>query len=299
MISTESASGLFRYPGGKTKSNVRKKILGKFPYSFSEYREAFTGGGGIFFGIDPATVELRWINDLNTGLIEVYKALRDRPKEFISLCRSIEPPKEGEEEVASRETSRGGKKYNKRLKEVFDNLKYNESCDQALRYFFINRTVWGGRVNYDPAMESRMYFSNPEGWNIVQTNKLEQAARWLKDVKITSLDFADILAEPGNEVVIYCDPPYVVDTELAKQSKLYEFGFNEEDHYRFAKSVKECKHKVIISYDDHPLVRELFPEKDGFHIFEEEWLYCGTSSPKGSERKKKAGKELVITNFEQ
>ena len=142
-----------------------------------------------------------------------------------------------------------------------------------------------------------MYFSNPEGWNIITTDRLKRCADHLSGVEITSLDFEEVLAAPGDSCVIYCDPPYVVDTELSESSKLYEFGFTIEDHIRFMKAVKACKHKVIISYDDHPLVRGYFTEGDGFNLYKEEWAYCGTSSPKGKNRDKKIGQELIITNF--
>jgi len=139
----------FRYPGGKTK--VQSKILSKAPESYVEYREPFIGGGGIFFGIDPIGIS-RWINDAHSGLVEVYKALRDRPVDFINMCRDIAPQEEGEPEISTST----GKRYNKRLYELFESIKLDEECDQAFRYFFVNRTVWMGRVNYD--IPSRLYF---------------------------------------------------------------------------------------------------------------------------------------------
>lgn len=281
-------SSPFRYPGGKTKKSVQKLILGYMPDGTKEYREPFCGGAGIFFGINNH-IRNKWINDINPGLMSVYFALRDRPQEFISLCRSIEPMKKGEEEVSTRGT---GKKYNKRLGDVFNSLKYNEACDQALRYLFINRTNWAGRVNYDPAFESRMYYSNPQGWNIVSTNRLEKAANHLRGTKITVGDYSELFTIPGNSCWIYADPPYVVDTEFNNGSKLYEFGFTPSDHMRFVETVKKCKHKVCISYDNRSDVKSWFKPDDGFFIHEHEWVYCGSSK-----KTKDIGKELIITNY--
>lgn len=272
----------FRYPGGKSK--VQQKILARAPEHFVEYREPFVGGGGVFFGVNPIG-KRRWINDKHPGLIEVYKALRDRPLEFIKMCKDILPEQPGEEEF-----SRGkGRKYNKRLWEVFEKLKLNEDCDQALRYFFVNRTVWMGRVNYD--LPSRLYYSVPEGWNIVKTDRLEQAAIYLCDVVITCGDYLPLLEAPGDEVWIYCDPPYVVNTEMTKQDKQYQHNFTLEDHEAFIEAALECEHKVCISYDDCELVRDMF-EGTHFHLDEEEWKYSGTVLAK-----KKTGQELIITNY--
>ena len=278
-------TGVFRYPGGK--SRVRKLILSYAPENYQEYREPFVGGGGIFWGVDQS--KKRWINDINPGLMAVYYALRDRPVDFICKCRAIRPAQQGEDQVRSREKGGGKKTYNKRLKNVFDYLKYNEEVDQALRYFFLNRTVWGGRVNYDPAMESRMYYSNPQGWNIVNTNKLEKAAKILQQVHITNGDYKDLLAAPGDDVWIYLDPPYLKNTRLNRSDKLYQYGFSDIDHIHFVQMLHECPHYWCLSYDDDPKVRKWF---SNFYIYEVKWKYSGTSMPE-----KKTGEELIITNY--
>lgn len=283
---------IFRYPGGKSKKSVRQKILAHFPDNYSEFRDAMVGGGGIFFAI-PTTVK-RWINDLDPHLISLYQALNERPDEFIALCREIPPPQDGEP-LAS--TKPGGKLlYNARLKGVFEDFADNEECDQALRYFFVHRTVWAGRVNYD--IPSRMYFSNPNGWKTAHSSKMEAAAEILQDVKVTCGDYKRLIEEEGQDVLVYLDPPYFKNTELAQNSRLYKFNFEVEDHERMAKLVKKCKHRVVISYDDHSYIRELYKD---FNQNKAEWKYCGTSSAEDqgqNGRTKEAGKELIITNYE-
>lgn len=281
----QSISGvavIFRYPGGKRR--LAKQIISKFP-SYDEYREPFCGGGSVFFNI-PSDKK-RWINDLDVDLMSVYLALRDRPKEFIDLCRVIKPHQQGEELTSAKD---GGRKlYNKRLKAAFDYFSYNKECDQALRYFFVNRTVFAGRVVYD--IPSRMYFSNPSGWNIVKTDKLEKAAEILKDVKITTDDYKEVIEKDGDNVVIYIDPPYVVNTKLARTSQLYKHSFTLDDHLLLRDILLSCKHNLVISYDDDKdgLIRELYKD---FNISEFNHTYCGTTC-----KKKKSGKELLITNF--
>ncbi len=99
-------------------------------------------------------------------------------------------------------TRQKGKLHNKRLGEKFKELLEDRENDPALSYFFINRTVWAGRVNY--SIPSRLYYSNPQGWNITKTPKLRQAGELMKDTKITCGDFAPLLQEPGKDVWIYC-----------------------------------------------------------------------------------------------
>lgn len=281
-----------RYPGGKSKISILGKIIARMPKKYDEFRSCFVGGGGLFFHL-PAKGR-RWINDIHPGLIAFYKALKYRPTRFIEECRKIEPAKEEEPLVAAKN---GKKLYNKRLKEIFDKFKGDEEMDQALRYFFINRTVWMGRVNYK--ISSRMYFSNPQGWNIVNTNILKKAAKHLKSAVITKFCATGLLKAPGKNIFCYCDPPYLSDTQQPRASQLYEYAFEREDHEKLAEAVKKSEHKVLLSYDDDEsgFIRSLYLPEDGFYIYEDEWTYCGSSSAEGQSETKKVGKELLITNY--
>lgn len=279
---------IFRYPGGKAKKSVREKIFSFFPKEYAEYRETMIGGGGVFFSV-PVDKK-RWINDLDSNLISVYKALRDDPSKFIRACQSIEPMSDDEKLTSARD---GGKTlYSLRLKNVFDKFVEDSTTDQALRYFFIHRTVWAGRVRYD--LKSRMYFSNPTGWNIVKTDKLERASKVLQSTKITSSSYESLLFEDGKDVLIYIDPPYVCNTKLSNSSRLYNHNFEIEDHKKLFENLKKCKHKFILSYDNNEFIKEMYKD---FNIIEEEWTYCGTSSANGINTKKQKGKELIIKNY--
>jgi DNA adenine methylase len=73
----------------------------------------------------------------------------------------------------------------------------------------------------------------------------------LKHGECTSLDFEEVIRAEG-DAVFYLDPPYV-----AAGKRLYEHAFKEADHRRLAEALKS-RDKWLLSYDDHPLVRELF-----------------------------------------
>lgn len=286
---------IFRYPGGKSKTSIRKKIISKFPKKFSEFRSPFVGGGGIFFSIPKD--KHRWINDIYPELIEVYKALANRPDDFIHKCRSIDPVRDDEYNYYKDEY--GQTHYNPRLKKVFDEFKANVSMDAALRYYFINRTVWAGRVTYH--LPSRLYFSNPQGWNIVKTNKLEESANLLKDTMISNCDYTELLLAPSSfcnpeDVLIYLDPPYIVNSYFAHTSQLYANNFTLRDHIKMRNLIKDSPFKVIISYDDDDRgwVRRLY-NSDEFYIHDEQWTYCGSYNSVNN--KKKVGNELIITNY--
>lgn len=251
-------------------------MLKQFPDDYNEFREVFVGGGSIFFSI-PAN-KTRWINDINQDLIAFYLSLQN-DNNFIDKCRQIRPQQE-EEKVAP-------PVYNIRLKEIFSKLIEKRFEDRGLSYFFINRTVWGGRVNYD--VPSRLYFSNPQGWNVVEDDTLEKCKEILFNTKITCVDYSEVLSFNGENVFCYCDPPYYFQTSTNKGSQLYQHCFSEQDHVRLRDCIKDCKHKVLLSYDDCGFIRELYKD---FNIREENWKYCGSSM-----EKKALGSELLIANY--
>ncbi len=289
---------IFRYPGGKSKATIRKLILKYQPRRYSEYRDPFVGGGGVFFAVSPQ--KKRWINDMDSGLVSVYQSLRDQPAEFIAACRRIAPARRNEPDPRDRQflplsaaepkTSArdGGRKlYNARLKRVYDELL--ASAESPVRWYFMNRTNWAGRVNFD--LPSRMYFSCEQGWNITTTRDLEGAAARLRGVRITCGDYTDVLEAEGSNVWIYADPPYYLNSEFSPTGQLYRHNFTDEDHVRFAEAVRRCRHRVCISYDEHPRVRELF---DGMWFNTFTTTYCGTAPGV----KKREAMELIITNYD-
>jgi DNA adenine methylase len=272
---------LFRYPGAKSNKDALRQITSHFPSSFQEYRESFVGGGSVFATIDASIP--RWINDLNRPLIAVYEALKARPQEFAALCHSISPFEPHEDSFRKV----NGISYPIRLFNRFHQLLQDDDADAALRYLFLNRCAWNGRVILDKQWRHRTSFSNPKGWSAVLNDRLAAAANIVADAKITCSDFEWLFDEPGEDVFIYSDPPYVVETNLTKGAKLYECGFSMEDHTRLRDCALLSKHKLMISYDDHPLIRDLYRE---FYIHEAAWTYNG-------QRDKRKGRELIITNY--
>lgn len=282
----EPIVSIFRYPGGKARRSVCDWIISNAPPAFREYREPFVGGGGIFFSMRRDVK--RWVNDVHSGLVSVYLALRDRPTDFIAKCRAVEPERPDDELAPA--GPRGGVRWNARLKRVFDSVAFDETADPAFRYFFCNRTVFGGRVNY--ALKSRLYFSNPSGWNIVATNALEEAAEALAGVRITCGDYRRLFQEPGEGVFVYADPPYMTNERLSRSSQLYEHGFSMSDFLEFAIAVRDSPHKIAISFDNEEIARVLFPAPR-FRILESAWKYSGTT-----DKVKRSGRELLVVNYD-
>ena len=282
-----------RYPGGKTRV---AKLLAPYIPPHAEYREPFFGGGGIFFHKRKA--ERNWINDLHPGLYALWTTLRDHFDDFAALCRA----QPASDEAALRATFDAwcGRR------DLMDATGDDALLERALQYYFINRTVWTGRVVYDPARRSRLYFSNPDGWGNLEKKlaHLRVCSEKLQGVRITNLPFEHCLADATPDTFIYADPPYYRDSLDTPTSKLYEGHFAVEQHVLLRDRLAASPARAMVSYDDRPEVRDLYADERTWRVIDLEWKYCGRFSQTKDQRVVRAqapkvtGRELLIVNYD-
>ncbi len=261
-----------RYPGGK--SRALEQIAAHLPPEFAEYREPFVGGGSLFIYLRQLRPRLPvWINDLNHDLFCFWKhAQTDLDALAAAVC-----------EVKS--NADDGRK-------LFQDLTNNQALkdsdfERAVRFFILNRITFSGTVDSggysQKAFEGRFTSSS--------IKRLCDLRAVFENVRITNLDYSDLLNAPGDDCFIFLDPPYL----SAMKSKLYgKRGtlHTNFDHARFAAVLKDCPHKWLLTYDDSPQVRSNFR----FANIHEWTLQYGmnnfgrTFAP--------LGKELFITNYE-
>ncbi len=261
-----------RYPGGKSKA--LEQIERFLPANFSEYREPFVGGGSLFIRLRQLMPHARvWINDLNFDLYCFWKCAQS---DLESLTAEV---------ARVKTVAHDGRK-------LFQDLTTNYNAElsgmeRAVRFFILNRTTFSGTVDAggysQKAFESRFTDSS-----IVRLGELRDV---LEGVRVTNLDYREVLSAPGDDCFIFLDPPYL----SAAKSKLYgrrgalHSSFN---HKEFAGSLKACSHKWLVTYDDSPEIRNNFPFAN---IYEWELQYGMNNFGRDFAPK---GKELFITNYE-
>lgn len=260
-----------RYPGGK--SRAIPKILEQLPESFLELREPFVGGGSVFIYIRQKFPVVKvWINDLNFDLYCFWKVTQANPGELAGRITKIK-----------NETKNGRGLFDEFRGSLNKNLS---DFDRALRFFILNRITFSGTVDSGGYSELA-YHSRFTHSSISRLLSLEPL---LQNVKITNLDYRDVIQEPGNNVFIFLDPPYLAATK----SRLYgkngdlHLGF---DHKKFGDDMKNCQHPWLITYDDSAEIRQNFSYANLY-----EWeLQYGMNNYKQNNAAK--GKELFITNY--
>ncbi len=260
-----------RYPGGK--SRALKQIIPHIP-TFKEYREPFLGGGSVFVRLRQMYPEALFkVNDLYPELYWFWSKIQEEPATVIALVRKWKG-----------EYSDGKVLY----KYLIKNLKDFTPLQKATAFFILNRLTFSGTSESGgfskQAFEKRFTESS-----IVRAENL--ATILTENVEITNQDFSEIVNAVGEEVFIFLDPPYYSATKSGLYGKNGDMhkGF---DHERFANTMKNCKHKWLITYDNSEFIRGLF---DFAHIYTWELTYGMRNVGDAGKQKEK---EIFISNYE-
>ena len=273
------AKSPLRYPGGK--SRALKQILPLIPLNMSEFREPFVGGGSVFFAIRSLfqnRIKSYWINDLNYNLYCFWKQVRDNAPDLVEAL------------IEKHTTTTDGRVLFEELTKTKDELSQNREllCEfqRAVRFFVLNRITFSGIVDSggysQSAYEKRFTDSSIE--------RVKNIYPYLSGARITNGDYTDALFHDGDGVFIFLDPPYWKATE----SKLYGVRgalHTAFDHVQFAENMRKCPHKWLITYDDSPVIRELFD----FAEIQEWTLQYGMNNYRKESAAK--GRELFIKNY--
>ena len=223
----------FPYYGGK-HFHV-KWLLSRLP-KCHHYVEPFCGAAHVALNREPSAIET--INDLNGELINFFIQLRNNTDELIAKLELT---------LYSR-----------------DELKLaRQPCDdnieRARRWFVCRMQAFGALFgskgwSYNVATPKSKQVSS---WN----NKIEQLPRLvarLRQFQIESKPAIDIIKRfdrPGT--LFYCDPPYIQDSRVDKDSYL-GYEMSDEDHRQLSRVLHTCEGKVAISGYRCELSEELY-----------------------------------------
>ncbi len=266
----------FRYPGGKFYA--RNLILNHIP-SHSYYAEPFAGGGSIFFVKDK--VNINWLNDIDELLINTLLIIRDQPEELIKFLASESATKE-------RHT------YYK------NEFIPQNKLEQAGRWFYLNRTSYSGIMKHQNCYwgYGDKYSMRPENW----PRNIRRTSEKLQNVKITNLDFEEVIESVPNGCFLFIDPPYF----NADQDKFYAHSFSKDDHLRLCQILNRHKERIkfLITYDNSEEIRNLY--EWALEIHDKEWNYTinrtddqknGKSKQDNFKGERYKGKEIFILNY--
>lgn len=272
-----------RYPGGKQKDIP---LLSQFLPKCKEFRDPFLGGGNILlYAVENFLADIYWGNDLNSSVFDFWEQVKRDANELADLVSSLKKDYTGEQA-----NCKAWQKFRKEFTRTLNTkLSTDNQLNRAAKFFILNRSTSGGSTECG-GMTQAAYCQRFTKSSILTLKGLQNV---FKDVRLTNLDYEEVIKKPGEDIFIFLDPPYL----SAKSSGLY--GKNGDlhktfDHLRLATLLKEynTKFKWLMTIDNCPEIKELYNWADDQLEWEKAYGMTNVSG-----RKSRRGAELLIGNF--
>lgn len=255
------------------------KILPFFP-EHHIYVEPFGGGASLLMAKEPSAVEV--YNDLDEGLVNLFRVLRDvrKFKRFIHRC--IFTPYARMEWKNARETWADCK----------------DDVEKAYRWFVMTRMSFAGLQHSwgrSITTSHRGMGEAPSSW-ISIIDMLPEIHRRLMRVQVECKDAKHILKDYDTpETLFYCDPPYIPET---RREGRYQHEMSMADHQELVEVLLNLRGRVILSGYAHPVYEPL--ERAGWE--RKDWeTYCivngRTKATKGLDKEQFKRKESVWIKY--
>lgn len=225
---------LLNYPGAKW--GMAKEIIALMPPHRS-YLEPFFGSGAVLFNKPPSAIET--VNDLDGDVINFFRVLREQPEKLAEMIY-LTP-------------------Y---ARDVFNDAHENRGdapLDRAYRFAIRSKMGHGFKTYQKTGFKIDVYARERSYcvscWNRLPGDILDAAQR-LKGVQIEQQNALDLIRKFNHDnVLIYADPPYLLNTRGGKQ---YRHEMTEADHIELLDALKSHRGSVILSgYPSELYDREL------------------------------------------
>lgn len=257
-------NSIISWVGGKKA--LRELIYQRMPKDYGRYIEVFGGGGWVLFGRKPdASMEV--YNDYNADLANLFRCVKERPLALLKELNFL--PLNGRDEfnVLKKylEKEEFTSEYLREELELAENCLSPPQFEEIKAILIENATMSDVKraaaffklIRYSYGSGCTSYSCQP--FDIRKTfHLIWSGSRRLKDTVIENKDFeALILQYDRDNAFFYCDPPYY------QTEGHYEVEFKKEDHVRLRDTLKQCKGKWLVSYNDCEYIRELYK---GYYI---------------------------------
>lgn len=222
-------NALLNYPGAKW--GMAKHICSIMPRHRS-YLEPFFGSGAVLFNKEPSAIET--VNDIDGDIVNFFTVLREQPERLADVL-ALTP-------------------YSR---DVFDDAHDNrgtEAFDRAYRFAIRSKMGHGfktyQKTGFKIDVHARENSYAVKCWNRLPGDLLKAALR-LKDVQIENRPALDVIRKFNHDnVLIYADPPYLLETRAGKQ---YRHEMSEQDHLDLLETLLQHKGSVILSGYPHEM----------------------------------------------
>lgn len=224
---------IMKYPGSKW--SLAGWIISCFPKHHS-YLEPFFGSGAVLFNKPRSNIET--VNDLDGNVVNLFQWIRDDPER---LAHEIY--------------------FTPYSRQVYDSAFASEPEDslQKAVNFYVRLQMGHGfrtnreRVGWKNDVQGRERAYAAKDWGELPGRIMEAAER-LRGVQIECRPAMELIRRFNYpNVLIYADPPYMLETRHGKQ---YRCEMSDRDHEELLDALLKHQGPVILSGYDSPLYND-------------------------------------------
>jgi len=222
-----------------SKFNALEEVYKVVPRSGSVLIEPFMGACNVALNADYDKLIL---SDSNSDLVELCHWASRKPKDLITQASPL----------FTGEFNTVEKYYELRS-------RYNHSkCpkERALLFLYLNRHTYNGLSRYNKSgffNTSFGFYKNP----ILPIDAIHNFSKKLKRANFKKRKFEALKFNSGENVTVYCDPPYLPLSKTASFSAYTKEGFTPESHDLLNKKCSSWAKKgslVFLSNHKSPLI---------------------------------------------
>lgn len=229
-------NAVFKYPGSKW--SIAQWIIGFFPPHHS-YLEPFFGSGAVLFTKSRSAIET--VNDLDGDVVNLFDWIRRDPARLAEAIYWT---------PYSREVyDRAIDAYKAGVEDSFQRAVY--FCTKLMMgHGFRTNEI---KVGWKNDIQGREAAYAAKGW-CETPERIKEAAERLRGVQIENRPALDVIARFNfSNVLIYADPPYLLNTRHGKQ---YQCEMTKADHADLLDALLAHKGPVLLSGYDNPMYNE-------------------------------------------
>lgn len=239
------SNAFLKWVGGKRWFVNRENQ--RFPTEYNRYIEPFLGGGAVFFYLEPQEAIL---SDINSELINTYIAVRD---ELDSVYRNL------------------GIHARNHCKDYFYQVRSRSTrtlATSAARMIYLNKSCFNGIYRVNKQGRFNVPYGTEDSISFDYEN-LRKSSLILQNAHLLCQDFEITIDLAQEDDFIFCDPPYVVVDEDNRFVGYNPDAFSWADQIRLVNVLERAKDrnvKIIMTNVDHPKVRRLYENVQGFTL---------------------------------
>jgi DNA adenine methylase len=232
--------------GGKARHAHR--IVELLP-AHKTYVEAFGGAAAVLFSKPRATLEV--YNDIDSGLVCFFRALRDQPQELARRLRLT--PYAREEFKRCRDSWKHAENEVERARGWYVRIRQAFGCSTSVGWGYERDGSLSGGTR------ARSFAAT--------IDELERFAERFRGVQIEHLDWRAMLERyDSSAACMLLDPPYHPDTRGRDRHNSYAHELSAADHDELVATVLTLTSSVLLCGFAHPSYRPL--EDAGFERIE-------------------------------